>query len=360
MPLTAIIIIYFVCKDKNSFAKEMDTITHIVLGACIGEVIAGRQLGKKALVLGAIAQNIPDIDFVASFWLPTAAEVLAHRGFTHSILFAALVTPLLAWISATVFSKSALPFRKWLVFWGVQILVHDFIDAFNVYGTGWFEPFSHYRVTFNTMFVADPLFSLWPAIAMVLLFILKNSSHIRKKLAIAALGISAFYLLLGILFKSGVDASISDHLKANNISYNRYFSTPTPLNNLLWYVVAENDSGYYIGYRSVLDRGAGINFHYVSRNNFLLQSYEKNEDMKHLIRFSKGYYSAEVRHDTLVYNDLRFEEIAGWPEPQANFVFHYYVQYPDANKMVVQRGRFANWDRHTLHMFLERISGRRR
>src|SRR5580700_2740706 len=105
----------------------MDTLTHIVLGACIGEAIAGKQLGKKALLIGAIAQNIPDIDFIASFWLPTSADVLAHRGFTHSFLFAALLSPLLAWLSGFFFPKSGMSFRKWLLFWGVQIVVHDFI-----------------------------------------------------------------------------------------------------------------------------------------------------------------------------------------------------------------------------------------
>ena len=110
----------------------MDTLTHIVLGACIGEAIAGKQLGKKAIILGAVAQNIPDIDFVASFWLPTVSDVLAHRGFTHSILFALLVSPLLAYCSGRLFRSGGLSFGKWALFWGLQIFVHIFIDAFNV------------------------------------------------------------------------------------------------------------------------------------------------------------------------------------------------------------------------------------
>ncbi len=54
----------------------MDSITHIVLGATIGELVAGRRLGKQAMLLGAIAQSLPDIDFVASFWSDTAHDVL--------------------------------------------------------------------------------------------------------------------------------------------------------------------------------------------------------------------------------------------------------------------------------------------
>ena len=52
----------------------MDSLTHIVLGAAIGELMAGRKLGKKALLIGAIANSLPDIDFVASFWLDPARD----------------------------------------------------------------------------------------------------------------------------------------------------------------------------------------------------------------------------------------------------------------------------------------------
>lgn len=335
----------------------MDTLTHIVLGACIGEAIAGKQLGKKAIILGAIAQNIPDIDFVASFWLPTASDVLAHRGFTHSLLFALLVTPLLAYSSGRLFRSGGLSFGKWSLFWGLQILIHIFIDAFNVYGTGWFEPFSHYRVSFNTMFVADPLFSIWPAVAMVLLLLMKAGDRRRMMWVKIGLGLSTLYLLAGIAFKFFIDNSIENNLQRKGITTGQYFSTPTPLNNLLWYVVAKNDSGYYIGYRSVLDKVKDIDMHFVCRNDSLLKNQSNKDDLDKLLRFSQGYYAAERWHDTLVFDDLRFGEMHGWGNRQQRFVFHYFLQYPDDNKMIVQRGRFAGWDKDVITAFLKRIKG---
>ena len=50
--------------------------------------------------------------------------------------------------------------RRWVFFFGLELFSHIFIDAFNTYGTGWFEPFHHYRVSFNVLFVADPLYSV--------------------------------------------------------------------------------------------------------------------------------------------------------------------------------------------------------
>ena len=70
----------------------MDSITHIALGACMGEAFAGKTLGKKAMIWGAIAQSIPDIDIVTSTWMNTSSNLLSHRGFTHSYLFCALIT----------------------------------------------------------------------------------------------------------------------------------------------------------------------------------------------------------------------------------------------------------------------------
>ncbi|MFZ9660651.1 MAG: metal-dependent hydrolase, partial [Chitinophagaceae bacterium] len=74
----------------------MDTITHIALGACIGELFTDKQFGKRAMIWGALAQSIPDIDFIAGFWLSPTADLIAHRSFTHSILFGILISFFLA------------------------------------------------------------------------------------------------------------------------------------------------------------------------------------------------------------------------------------------------------------------------
>src|ERR1043165_4536645 len=166
----------------------MDTITHSVLGACLGEVIAGRKLGKKAMLIGAIANNIPDIDVGASLWMNHADMLLAHRGFTHSILFALVCTPLLAWLSMGLSRKKTLSFNQWMLMFGSGLFIHIFIDAFTVYGTGWFEPFSHYRVTFNTLFIIDPLFTLPVLVTAIALLVMGKNSP--RRLAVAKTGIA--------------------------------------------------------------------------------------------------------------------------------------------------------------------------
>src|ERR1700730_13595988 len=119
----------------------MDSLTHIAIGACIGDLFLGKKIGKKAMLYGAIAASLPDIDFIAGFWLNTVDDLMAHRGFTHSFLFAVLVVLLLAIIFRRRHFADHIAVRTWLIFLGAEIFVHLFLDAFNAYGIGWFEPF---------------------------------------------------------------------------------------------------------------------------------------------------------------------------------------------------------------------------
>src|SRR6187431_3153096 len=105
---------------------------------------------------GALANNIPDIDVLTSLWMSQADSLLAHRGFTHSILFGLLISPLLAYFLSRRYPNKNMHFKEWLLIFSSGIFVHLFIDALTSYGTAWYEPFSHMRVTMNVLFVADP------------------------------------------------------------------------------------------------------------------------------------------------------------------------------------------------------------
>jgi inner membrane protein len=335
----------------------MDSLTHIALGACMGEAFAGRTLGKKAMLWGALAQSIPDIDFVTSFWMDTSSNLLAHRGFTHSFLFCFLITPVFALSAERWHRPHNIRLGRWMLFFGAVIFIHIFIDAFNNYGVGWLEPFSHKRISFNTIYVADPFFSVWPGIACIALIYLKRRKPKRKLWWRFGLGLSAVYLVYCLVNKAKMDTDVKDILQKQNISYTRYLSTPAPLQNWLWYVVAGNNSGYYVGFRSVFDSKKEISFQYFPRNDSLLQPVIDHEDLQRLIRFSQDFYTVEKWSDTLVFNDLRFGQIIGWANPKERFVFHYYLQHSDDNKLVIQRGRFAKWDWEVAKALFRRIKG---
>ena len=93
------------------------------------------------------------------------------------------------------------------------------------------------------------------------------------------------------------------------------------------------------------------------RNDSLLAPIADHEDLQHLIRFSQGFYTVEKYRDTLLFNDLRFGQILGWQDPRQQFVFHYYLQHPDDNRLVVQRGRFTGWNWLVVKNLWRRIRG---
>lgn len=336
----------------------MDSLTHIALGACIGEAFAGKQLGKRAMFLGAVAQSLPDIDFIASFWLNTSENLLAHRGFTHSFLFILIAAPVLGLVAERWHRPHNISLLKWTLFFGIQALIHLLIDGMNAYGVGWFEPFSHARISYNWIFVADPFYSVWLAIAFVMLLVLRRKSRQRIFWVKFGVGLSLIYLLFCGINKWQINNLVKRSLADQHISYRKYFSTPTAFNNLLWYIVATSDSGYYIGYRSVFDGKRQLELKFFPRNEYLLKPIKDHEDLQKLLRFSKGYYTVTREGGVLNFNDLRFGQIAGWQDPGAPFAFHYYLEHPTKNRLVVQRGRFKGINWESLSSLIKRICGK--
>jgi inner membrane protein len=336
----------------------MDSLTHIAIGACIGELFLGKKIGRKAMLYGALAASIPDIDFVTAFWMNTPDDLMAHRGFTHSFLFAFIVIGGLAFFFRHRHRVEQIRIRTWLLFIGVEIGSHLFLDVFNAYGIGWLEPFSHRRFSFNSLFVADPFFSVWPGIAAFMLLLLRRYNPKRNQWAKWGLILCALYFLYSLVNKYNADRQSAYALTKQRIHFSDYFTTPAPFNSWLWFVVARTDSGYFVGYRSVFDHSDSMGFRFFPRNNHLLHQLGNRRDLSQLLRFSQGYYTIGNSNRGLEFNVLRFGQVLGWEYPDGPFVFHYYLQDPDANRLVVQRGRFAGWNTRTIRFYIRRITGK--
>ena len=333
----------------------MDSLTHIVLGACIGEVLLDKNAGRKAMLWGALAQSVPDIDFVAGSWMPVSTELLAHRGITHSFLFGGVISFFLALIAARWHKAEPISLKKWFYFFLIEIACHLFLDACNNYGIGWFEPFSSTRISFNVIYVADPLFSMLPAIAFIFLIFLKTDHRHRLKWARVGIWASVMYLSFACLNKYNINNAVKNSMSSRELSSNKYFTTPTLLNNLLWFIVIQNESGFEIGYRSIFDTSKLLTLHHVDRNESLLDSISDHKELMELKQFSQGFYTLEKIRDTLLFNDLRFGQSSGIKQPDNKFAFHYYLSHPNDNHLVVQRGRFEGFDSEMMRAIWRKI-----
>ena len=291
----------------------MDSITQIVLGAACGEAILGKKIGNRALLFGAIGGTIPDLDvFVGKLLFNNQIEAMAfHRGFMHSFLFAILAAVgfgmLVFWMYNRGKRYGMTTQKEWMWLFFASIFTHPILDSFTAYGTQLFAPFSDYRVAFNNIAVADPVYTLPFLIALIIMMCFKRTSSKRRLFLRIGLGISSLYMLLTLVNKYHVHGVYKQALEEQQIDYIRFQTQPTILNNILWYGIAETADAYYVGFYSILDTEATVSkWHKLPKNHEFIEGMPK--DLETLAWFSSGYYNLTetAEPDTFLFKDLRY------------------------------------------------------
>lgn len=70
------------------------SVSHAMVAVALGSMIAPRRLFRPFLVFGAAAAVLPDVDAIGRPFYGAAGDIDAlggHRGFTHSVVFAAVM-----------------------------------------------------------------------------------------------------------------------------------------------------------------------------------------------------------------------------------------------------------------------------
>jgi len=336
----------------------MDSLSHIVLGAAIGEAIFGNKMGRKAMFFGALAGNLPDIDVLGILFLSDSNQLLFHRGITHSLFFAVLISVLFGWFSKRWFRNHSIEWihRTWLFL--AAMLSHLLLDSFTCYGMGLFEPFSHYRLSFNTIFVADPLYTLPFLLCMLLAYSAKNGSRQRKRWTITGVWISSFYLAFTILNHEYVQHIMEQSLKRQKLSFDHFTVTPTPLNAFLWMGYSQDKAGAWIGYYSIFDKEKKVDYYRIQRNDSLLLPFEKEESVQHLKQLSKGNYVVTKEDSIIYFNDIRFGQVSGWNRADGPFAFKFNLNKNADNKRALNRTKYKEPTYIMFRSLLKRIEGK--
>ncbi len=336
----------------------MDSLTHLVLGAAIGEAVLGKRIGRKAMLWGAIADTIADFDVFASPCVSDAQQLMIHRGITHSLLFVVLVSPVLGYLFSQLFRKTEISWRSWSLLFFLGMFSHVFIDAFTSYGTGLFEPFNSYRVSFNTIFVADPFYTIPFLFCVLVALIAKNGSPKRLKWNKAGLVISSCYLIFTFVNKWHINDKMTESFNKKGIQTGYLITTPTPLNNFLWMAYSPDKTGYWFGYYSIFDKTNSIDWYHIMRNDSLLLPFANDESVKILKQFSKGYYVVSKNDTSIYFNDIRFGQIGGWDKPDSSFVFSFALNRNVDNSMALNRRKFKTSFSETFSSLITRIKGK--
>ena len=299
----------------------MDSFTQIILGAAVGEAVLGRKIGNKALLYGAIAGTIPDLDVIASFFTDTVTALEIHRGFTHSIFFSLLFAPIFAFIVNKC--ETYKNFKNWTLLFFWAFITHPILDAQTTWGTQLFWPLD-IRLAFKNIFVVDPLYTLPFLVFLILAMRQKKASKKRRFYNNLGLGISSSYLVLTLILKGVSYQKFTKELAAQNINYIAIKTKPTPLNTILWTVNVDTKDSFYIGNSSFFDEQP-IHFSEYPKNHYLLGDIAKHQKTKRMIAISKGWYTINKKNNTLYFNDLRFGVLSIQPNA-ANFVFKYKIE----------------------------------
>ena len=281
----------------------MDTVTQIALGAAVGEATLGRKVGWRAPLWGGLCGLLPDLDVLWPFADPVSAFTW-HRGYSHSIAVIVLATPVVAWAAVRIHSATRPYLRSWLLLAFLALVTHPLLDCFTVYGTQVFLPFSDYPVAWSTIFIIDPAFSLPVTLGVLAALVLSRERRLGHRLNHAGLALGVAWLAFTVAAKGHVGRVASDSVPPG---VTRVFTTPTPLNAVLWRVVAMTGDGRYLeGYYSLLDAEPRVSFTNRPDGHELLDPLRGEAAVARVMWFSRGFFSGrELESGEIVISDLR-------------------------------------------------------
>lgn len=334
----------------------MDSLTQIVLGAAVGEILLGRKLGNKALLLGAIGGTVPDLDVVYNFISQDPIRNLeVHRSYSHS-MFTHLVLALpFAWLSGK-WSKIDIGFGKWYLFWFLCFFTHALLDCCTTYGTQFFLPFTNYQVAFNNISVIDPVYTLPFLVLLACCMFFKRTSPLRRKFMWSAVIVSSAYMLFTFYLKYTVDSKFRNSLAESNITYTELNTTPTILNSVLWSAIAYNDSVLYLSEYSFFKSQEPVKWIPYPRNLNTLSEFASHS-LSTITWFSDGnYFVQPLSGDTIAFYNVKFGRMRfDTVEPEDAFIFYWKFYHSD-NEIKYYEVRQDDWKfSEAIKMLADRI-----
>ena len=307
----------------------MDSLSQIVLGAAVGEAVLGKKLGNRAMVWGAVAGTLPDMDVLGQFFLNELDNLAFHRGISHSLtatvlgslffgwatdwlyrsshhakiaiaakafavvvlgfvvnfltqIFApgeflpvVLYVPLAGWIFwrhgkrryfSGTWERPETDFKGWVQLFFWGFLTHILLDCFTTYGTQVFAPFSDVRVAWGTISVVDPIYTLPFLICLLVAARFSREDSRRRWWNGAGIALSSLYLALTVANHARVESTFEQALKDQRIEYASLFITPTIFNNVLWNAVVDAGDEFLLAQYSIYDEVAP-SFHAVPKGH---------------------------------------------------------------------------------------------
>ncbi len=282
----------------------MDSVTQILLGAAVGEAVLGRRVGRKAALWGAVCGTLPDLDVFIPLG-EAVADFTYHRSFSHSLFVLAALTPALVWLIQRIHPRDAAHRRGWYLLVYGAFATHVLLDSFTIYGTQIFWPLNSTPMSWGTLFIIDPAYTLPLLVGVAAVVLLRRRPRLACRLNAAGLILSTLYLGFSFAAKLHVQALARESLAQQRIEHTRLLALPSPFNTVLWRILAMAEHGYYEGWYSLLDDRPRVVFELHPSASALLAGLEDHWPVKRLKWFTKGFYKVGREGDDILISDLR-------------------------------------------------------
>jgi inner membrane protein len=256
----------------------MDNITHSLTGALAAKLISHTSSEEKkrnertVFWLLVVSANLPDIDLLLRWVYDYFFYVVAHRGITHSLVFA----PVLALLPAVAFYHFS-RLKNFSLLWLIALLgivVHICFDVITSFGTRIFAPLSSQRYSLDWMFIIDPFFTGMLALTMILQQRLRQKSRIITR---GGFVLACLYLLAEILSHNIATANIERAIAERNINAVHFSAIPQPLSIFRWNGLIQTDDGVHQAFFSILDDSIHLTEYKNSTNNLATEVLMRNE-----------------------------------------------------------------------------------
>ncbi len=278
----------------------MDSLTHIVVGGAIGELTLGKKIGNKAVIIGAIANTIPDLDVFAQMLAKTPdVAIRIHRSYTHALFMHPFMALPFAYLAYKILKKE-ISYFTWFLFFVFSFFIHVMMDCCTTYGTQLLLPFTNKLISWNNLSVVDPLFTIIPLLFFIAVFFIQKTNNFRRKFAAISLLISLIYLTSSTVNKFNAASVFKNELNNKKIATTNFSTTPTMFTSWLWNMVAYNDTTMYLAEYSVFQKSKHTDIVEFKRNTETLKPIINTRPVETLLWFSEGNYIIEkATNDTL-------------------------------------------------------------
>ena len=135
-------------------------ITHIIASIPMNSTVMRKTNTKKILFWSFVIAVIPDLDLIGNVPIN---NIFGHRGFTHSLIFALLLTLLASVMFWREFKNDKSRFYLISLNFLLVAMMHPFLDAGTDrnYGVAFFSPWSNHRYSLPWAPINDKALGLW-------------------------------------------------------------------------------------------------------------------------------------------------------------------------------------------------------